>query len=339
MKKSDSLRAAIIAANQALARDPERLLIFAENGTSQSYSTGDPSFSLNYDLTIVIISFAGDPAEILMPIHNWLLINQPDLAVPDAEAIRFQADILDNNLVDVQFTISLREQVRSVRRADGGFDMQYMDEPEKLFDTEDWDLPSPPVPLTSAIIGSEILPFQFAPSPIHPGLFRVETYDRQSSAGLGYATALNPDYTAQSPLIFAAGERLFIPIAGYGIDELTGIFAGYDYLDGGRFVPRAFNDVFDLRLTFTGSSGFSGNRMRVELDIGGGQGVIDGDEYSFAASAGDISRLVFKYMNFARQTFLDNGGGFYGRADKDCAIWDIQLLFLPRAAAARPALI
>ena len=341
MIKPDSLRAAIAVHNPSLARDPERLLMFVDRGNARSFMTPDESFETRYTLNIIITDFAADPSSLMIAILSWLRINQPDLLVPPNQAFQFEVDILDNGLVDLSLNLDLTEQVATIRRADGGFDMEYLPEPENLFDAgdDDYGLPIPPVPLTGAYIGETLLPFLIAPPPIRPGIFSIQSYDAAlGGRGFGYATALNPEYTAADPLILAAGTRVQLPVAGPVLDELSGLFAGHDYLENGRFMPRRFNDVFDLRLTVTGRSALSGNIMKVEMDIGGAQGVIDGDEYSFPAGAGDSGRLIFKYMDFSRQTFLDNAAAFFAIAAKDCAVWDIQLLFLPRGAAFRAAL-
>jgi len=161
MIKPDALRKAIEASNPALARDPERLLMFIDRGNVRSFMTADYSFEYRYTLNIIISDFAGDTALLMIPILSWLRINQPALLAPPTEALSFEADILDNGCADVSIELQLTEQVAVVKREDGGFDMNYRPEPENLFDDELGAGGVDPVPDLSAIwlsTGEKLLP-------------------------------------------------------------------------------------------------------------------------------------------------------------------------------------
>lgn len=161
MIKPDELRKAIEASNSSLARDPDRLLMFIDRGNVRSFMTSDFSFEYRYTLNIIISDFSGDTALLMIPILSWLRINQPDLLTPPKEALSFEVDILDNGAVDLEMNLQLTEQVTVTRREDGGFDMQYVAEPENLFDDELGAGGIDPVPDLSAIYlstGEKLLP-------------------------------------------------------------------------------------------------------------------------------------------------------------------------------------
>ncbi len=129
MKKPDSLRRAIEAAIPALKRDGERMLIFIDKGNVRSHMTADFSFEYRYTLNVLIEDYAGDVRILTAAILAWAREQQPDLVTPKNEAFSFDADILDNKTADFAIEIQLTENVRTVRRDDGGFDMEYIDEP------------------------------------------------------------------------------------------------------------------------------------------------------------------------------------------------------------------
>lgn len=134
MLKPDSLRAAIVAAVPALAEDPDRLIMWIDRGGVASPCTDSFNFTYTYRLNILLLEFTGHQALVSIAILNWLRVQQPDLLHPGKNAFDFDADFLDNRSVDIQIELQLREGVRTVRRPDGGFDMQFIKERDPLFD-------------------------------------------------------------------------------------------------------------------------------------------------------------------------------------------------------------
>lgn len=133
MKKPDSLRAALVAANPALARDPQNLILWIDQGSIASPMTSAYGFAYRYRLNVLVLGFAGHQATIAIAILHWLRRHQPDLLQPGKNAIDFEADYLDNKSVDLQLTLTLTEQVVANQRDDGGFNMEFIEEPETLF--------------------------------------------------------------------------------------------------------------------------------------------------------------------------------------------------------------
>jgi len=132
MNKPDSLRAALVAIDPELARDPQQLILWIDEGAVQSPMTAAFHFSYAYRLNVLLLGYAKHQAPLMIATLHWLRVNQPDLLTPGKDAIAFEADFLDNASVDLQFTLRLTEQVRAVKRDDGGFDMNFIDEPDPL---------------------------------------------------------------------------------------------------------------------------------------------------------------------------------------------------------------
>jgi hypothetical protein len=114
MNKPASLRAAIEAALPELAANPDRLLMFIEDGRVAA-GLGSLSFEYHFTVTVVITDWAGHPDAMMLPILQWLRTNQPDLLQnPDRqkEAITFQAELLNHTTMDLQIKLKLSERVR-----------------------------------------------------------------------------------------------------------------------------------------------------------------------------------------------------------------------------------
>ena len=114
MYKPDSLREHITAANPDLRNDPDKLLVFADEGSIQASGTQSRSFEYAYKLNVIIIDFGGDEDAIFIPLLDWVATHQPDLLNnPDKQArgIRFQVDFNNHNSVDISIDIELTERV------------------------------------------------------------------------------------------------------------------------------------------------------------------------------------------------------------------------------------
>lgn len=136
MKKPETLRAALAATVPELADNPERLIMWIDQGSVASPMTASFHFAYAYRLNILLIGYAGQQPPVAIAILYWLRVNQPDLLQPGKSAFSFEADFLDNSSVDLQIELQLSEQVSAVRREDGGFDMQFLAEPDPLFDDD-----------------------------------------------------------------------------------------------------------------------------------------------------------------------------------------------------------
>lgn len=141
MQKPASLRAALEARIEGLRSNPDRMAIWVEDGRVRARSTGDLSFLFEYPLSILLRDVATDLAIVSLAIIRWLGVNQPDLlAAGQGDSFTFEADILDNKKADILITLQLTEQVR-VTPIDtgpdaGGFDVDYIAEPDPLFEDD-----------------------------------------------------------------------------------------------------------------------------------------------------------------------------------------------------------
>lgn len=136
MIKPASLRAAIVALQPDLARDPEKLLMWVDQGTIVSISTPTLGFAYRYRLNVILIDFAGEPSVVMLAVTNWLRGHQPELLTPGKEAFAIEVDLIDSKLVDLQLQLQLDENVSVMTRDDGGYDLQHLVEPVPLFDDD-----------------------------------------------------------------------------------------------------------------------------------------------------------------------------------------------------------
>lgn len=133
MNKPDSLRSHLLACVPALKHDPDRLLIFIDNGKVRCTAATSLSFEYAYDLQIILTEFAGHPDSVMLPLLGWLQINQSELMAnldKSATGIKFEADIIDNSKVDLSLTLPLTERVVVKKQGDGTYNMTHATEPQ-----------------------------------------------------------------------------------------------------------------------------------------------------------------------------------------------------------------
>jgi len=145
MNKPESLRAHLVAAVPELKRNPDRLLTFVDNGSMRSTAAPGLSFEYSYTLNIILTDFAGHPDAIAIPLFAWVLVNQRELMEnleKGRDAIKFEADILDNSKVDLSITLPLTERVIVKRLDDGTLQVEHPPEPqlEEYFPAGPWQL-------------------------------------------------------------------------------------------------------------------------------------------------------------------------------------------------------
>jgi len=131
MQKPDHLRSHLMTAIPALQRDPESLLLFVDEGSILATGVTGLSFEYRYTLTILLTDYTGSPDAVMVPLLDWLHVHQNELVMnPDRrEGIRFEADILANNQVDLQIQLPLTERVGVQQTAPGEFTTVHYPEP------------------------------------------------------------------------------------------------------------------------------------------------------------------------------------------------------------------
>ena len=75
MNKHESLRAHLLAAIPELKRNPDRLLVFIDNGSLRSTAAPGLSFEYSYTLNLILTDFAGHPDAVAIPLFAWVLSN------------------------------------------------------------------------------------------------------------------------------------------------------------------------------------------------------------------------------------------------------------------------
>jgi hypothetical protein len=146
MYKPGNLRAFLVAAIPELARDPDRLSIYIDRGSLRASMAPGLSWEYAYTLNLILTDFAGDPDAVMAPVIDWMRVQQPDtMANPDLaeRAISFEADILNNDAVDLAITLELTERAICRARKDAGYDVTHPPEPQpepRLDSPRHWQL-------------------------------------------------------------------------------------------------------------------------------------------------------------------------------------------------------
>ncbi|WP_038343001.1 phage tail protein [Acinetobacter sp. A47] len=133
MKKPESLRQHMLNAVSELRRDPERMLIFTEEGNIRSTLANGLSFEYEYELSFILTEYAGDLAAVMIPLLQWVRVNQHELMVnlgKNKDAFKFETVILNNNTVHLSMSFPVTERVIVQRLPDGTLDISYPDEPK-----------------------------------------------------------------------------------------------------------------------------------------------------------------------------------------------------------------
>lgn len=132
MKKPQSLRDHLLDAIPQLHRDPERILIFVDEGAVRSTMANGLSFEYAYTLNMILTDYAGDLAAVSIPVLDWVRVNQSELLAnldKVKSGIKFEAEILANDKVDLAIQIPLTERV-IVKQVDAGLMVNYPEEPK-----------------------------------------------------------------------------------------------------------------------------------------------------------------------------------------------------------------
>ncbi|WP_312403990.1 phage tail protein [Pseudomonas rhodesiae] len=133
MNKPESLRAHLLATVAEFKHNPDRLLIFIDNGKVRCTAAHTLSFEYSFDLQIILTEFAGHPDSVILPILGWLSVNQAELLEnldKVKDGIQFEADILDKNKVDLSITLQLTERVVVGEDDQGKTTVKHPNEPQ-----------------------------------------------------------------------------------------------------------------------------------------------------------------------------------------------------------------
>ena len=137
MNKPENLRAHLLSCVAELKHNPDRLLIFINNGKVRCTAAHSLSFEYNFDLQIILTDFAGHPDSVMLPILGWLSVNQSELLEnldKVKNGIQFEADILDTSKVDLSLTLPLTERVIVGKDDQSNTTVKHAGEPQRVAD-------------------------------------------------------------------------------------------------------------------------------------------------------------------------------------------------------------
>jgi hypothetical protein len=145
MYKPASLRAHLTAANPDLKQNPDKLLVFADEGHAVATGTVSLSFEYQYKLNIIITDYAGDADAIMVPLLAWVRVHQLDLIEhPEKRktGIAFEVDFNNQETVDLSIKLALTERVIVTPGADGRLDVKHLPEPQPtpVYSDQFWTL-------------------------------------------------------------------------------------------------------------------------------------------------------------------------------------------------------
>lgn len=132
MKKAVDLRAHLEKWVPDLAANPDKLHLIIEKGGISTKPGATLAFQFAYTLQIIVTDFAESPDVVIVPLLVWLQTNQPDLLqdpVRRERAIVFEAEGIDHDKADIQFTLELTERVL-VRDVPAGYECTHVGEPQ-----------------------------------------------------------------------------------------------------------------------------------------------------------------------------------------------------------------
>lgn len=133
MNKPESLRAHLLAAVPQLKSNPDRLMVFIDEGTIRSTAAPGLSFEYAYTLNVILTDFPGHPDAVAIPLLAWVLVNQRELMEnldKSKEAITFEADVLDSSKVDLSIKLPLTERVIVKKQPDETLLVTHPNEPQ-----------------------------------------------------------------------------------------------------------------------------------------------------------------------------------------------------------------
>ncbi|MGQ5524833.1 phage tail protein [Chitinimonas sp. PSY-7] len=130
MYKAQSLREHLTQSNPALAKNPDKLLVFVDEGRLRTNWGKSLSFEYQYTLRVFVLDFADSLDALFVPLLLWLRQHQSDLiqnAERQADGIRFEVEPLNHEASDIEIKLKLTEKVK-VSERDGGLEAEHLGE-------------------------------------------------------------------------------------------------------------------------------------------------------------------------------------------------------------------
>ena len=109
MKKLHDVRQFLLKTLPEYQRDPEKIVTLVEDGKIEFYRGPSLSHGYTYTAQLVLLDYTRDVDHIVVPLLMWMQRFEPD--VDPHEAIQFEAEILDEGVVDLILRIRFNERV------------------------------------------------------------------------------------------------------------------------------------------------------------------------------------------------------------------------------------
>jgi hypothetical protein len=140
MNKAASFRQAIASAVPSLKDDPDKLLVFIDQGRIVATAAPSLSFEYRFVLNAILLDFAGDADTVFVALMTWVHRHQSDLVSNDderANGITFEVDHLTQTTFDLSIKLNLTESVVVGTDPAGMQTITHVDEP-----VNEWNLDS-----------------------------------------------------------------------------------------------------------------------------------------------------------------------------------------------------
>lgn len=114
MLKPNLLREVLVKFVPYFKENPDLLEVYVTSGHIESTGTASVSYLNDYEINVFAMDFAGDLRHLILGVLTWAKQHQPDLLFnPDKRknGIRYDADILASDKIDVLFVIKATERV------------------------------------------------------------------------------------------------------------------------------------------------------------------------------------------------------------------------------------
>lgn len=132
MEKIRSLRASIESAIPDLKRNPDRLVVFVNQGHVASTSITSPSFEYRYEAEVLLTDYADHVDKAVVACLLWARLNEPDVFAryhQGKDGLSFEAELIDEKKIDLVIRLPLTERVIVRELETGEVTIEHIGEP------------------------------------------------------------------------------------------------------------------------------------------------------------------------------------------------------------------
>jgi len=139
MNKPASFRRAIAGAIPGLDTDPDKLLVFIDQGHIVGTAAPSLSFEYRYVLNAMLLDFAGNSDTVFVALLAWVRRHHSDLLANEESrmnGITFEVDHLTQSTCDLSIKLTLTESVLVRAGENGEQTIMHVDEPVPEWDVQ-----------------------------------------------------------------------------------------------------------------------------------------------------------------------------------------------------------